>query len=189
MGTQRVERLLSLLGGKTTHEILTDIRSQLRLFVGDAEQSDDLTLFAINYGGCKTLILDNKLQEIEKLPAFIEALGEEAQLTKPQMLSLRLALEEALVNVIRYAYPARETGKINLKALYEPQESYIRFELTDSGKPFDPTLAKEADLTLNVENRPVGGLGIFLIKKQMDKMTYKRENGMNKLMMVKNIKK
>lgn len=189
MGTQRVEQLLSILGGKTSHEVLTDIRKQLRLFVGEAEQSDDLTLFAINYGGCKTLILDNKLQELERLPAFIEALVEEAQLTKPQALSLRLALEEALVNVIRYAYPARETGKINLKALYEPQESYIRLELTDSGKPFDPTQAKEADLTLGVEERPVGGLGIFLIKKQVDEVTYKRENGMNKLMMIKYIKK
>ncbi len=189
LGTQRVEQLLSALGGKTSHEVLTEIRHQLSLFVGEAEQSDDLTLFAINYGGCKTLILDNKLQEIEKLPRFILELGEEAELTKAQMLSFRLALEEALVNVISYAYPKREAGKINLKALYEPQESYIRFELTDSGKPFDPTQVKDADLTLSAEERPVGGLGIFLLKKQMDEVTYKRESGMNKLMMIKNIKK
>ncbi len=187
MGTERVEQLLATLGGKTSYEVLSEIKYQLSMFTWGAEQSDDLTLFAIRYGGCRTLILDNKLQEIEKLPQLIKELGEEAQLTKQQMMSLRLALEEALVNVINYAYPERETGKINLKALYEPNESFLRFELTDSGKPFDPTRVKDADLTLGVEDRPVGGLGVFLIKKKMDKVTYKRENGMNRLIMIKSI--
>ncbi len=187
MGTQRLEHILDTISGKTSHEIITTIREQLRLFVGKAEQSDDLTIFAINYASCKTLIMDNKIQEIEKLPAFIKALGEEAMLTKPQMMSLRLVLEEALVNIISYAYPKGESGKINLKALYEPRESYIRIELTDKGKPFNPTKTKEVDLTLSAEERPVGGLGIFLIKKHVDEVNYEYQNGMNKLMMVKRL--
>ena len=185
MGTERVEHILGGLGECTAHEVLLGIRQQLDQFVAGAEQSDDLTLFAISYKGCKTLIIDNKLEELKKLPPFIHELEEEYGLSKPVVMSIRLALEEAMVNVINYAYPGRETGRINLKALYKPQERCIRFELTDSGKPFDPTQVEDADLSLGVEDRPVGGLGIFLIRRRMDKMTYKRENGMNKLMMTK----
>lgn len=189
LGAQRVEALLATLGGKTSHEVITDLREQLKLFVGEAEQSDDLTLFTISYYGCKTLILDNRLAELAKLPPFIQQLGEELALTQKQMMSLRLVLEEALMNVISYAYPKRDIGKVNLKVLYEPQPSHLRFEITDSGKPFDPTQVKEADLSLGVEEIPVGGLGIFLIRKHIDKVTYKRENNMNKLILIKNIDK
>ncbi len=189
MGTERVKEILEGLSDKTTHEVVMEMRHQLEQFVGKAEQSDDLTLFAISYKNCDSLIIDNRLAELEKLPVFLDKLGKELNLDRPLLLSLRLALEEAMVNVVNYAYPKGETGKINLKAKYEPQESLLRFELTDSGKPFDPTAAKDADLTLGVEERPVGGLGIFLIKKRMDEVTYKRENGMNKLMMTKKITK
>ncbi len=189
MGTQRVEKILSGMGGRTTHEVISEIRRQLRLFVDNAEQSDDLTLFALSYDGCHSLIIDNKLEELEKLPIFLNQLAKEIGFDKSLMLSLRLALEEAMVNVVNYAYPEGETGKINLRVKYESQLSLLRFELTDSGKPFDPTAVKDADITLGVEDRPVGGLGIFLIKKHMDEVTYKRENDMNKLMMTKKIEK
>ncbi len=189
MGTQCVKEILDGMGDKTPHEVIVEIRRQLKRFVGKAEQSDDLTLFAISYKNCDSLIIDNRLAEMKKLPVFLDKLGKELNLDRPLLLSLRLALEEAMVNVVNYAYPKGETGKINLKVKYKPLESLLRFELTDSGKPFDPMAAKDADLTLGVEDRPVGGLGIFLIKKRMDEVTYKRENGMNKLIMTKKITK
>ncbi len=189
MGTRHVKEMLDGMVDKTAHEVIMEMRRQLKRFVGKAEQSDDLTLFAISYKNCDALIIDNRLAELEKLPVFLRKLGDELGLDKPLLLSLRLALEEAMVNVVNYAYPKGETGKINLKVKHKAQEALLRFELTDSGKPFDPTAAKDADLTLGVEERPVGGLGIFLIKKCMDEVTYKRENGMNKLMMTKKIAK
>ncbi len=189
MGTQRVEQILGGMSDKTSHEVITEIRRQLKTFVGNAEQSDDLTLFVLSYKNCHLLIIDNQLAELKKLPVFLDKLGNELGLDKPLLLSLRLALEEAMVNVVNYAYAKGERGKINLKVKYEPKESLLHFELTDNGKPFDPTVAMEADLTLGVEDRPVGGLGIFLLKKCMDEVAYKRENGMNKLMMTKKIVK
>ncbi len=187
MGEERVERILTELAGKTAHQVITEIRSRLADFVGNAEQSDDLTLFVLSNQTCHTLIIDNRMEETLKLPPFLETVCEPAGLTVPQQMKLRLALEEAVVNVVSYAYPPQESGKINLKALFDPQQKTLRFELTDSGKPFDPTKAPDANLSRNVEERPVGGLGIFLINKCMDEVDYKRENGMNKLMMTKRL--
>ena len=191
-GSQRVEQLLATLGGKTSHEVITNVREQLQLFVGEAEQSDDLTLFTLCYDGCRTLILDNRQDELAKLPPFVWKLTNAFDLTHKDEMSLRLVLEEALMNIISYAYPKRDTGKVNLKAVCHRtgERTCLRLEITDSGKPFDPTQAKtnEAQFTHDIEQRPVGGLGIFLIRKHMDEVTYKRENDMNKLIMIKYIK-
>lgn len=187
MGTQRVEKQLQSLQGKTAHEVIDGMKRSLTHFVDGAEQSDDLTLFAISYRGCKTLVIGNELKETAKLPAFLDQLAEEIQLPRQLMLSLRLALEEALVNVVSYAYPKGEKGAINLKAVHDTTHSQLRFELTDSGKPFDPTKVAEADVTLGVDERPVGGLGIFLIRKCMDSVAYRRDNGMNRLIMTKTL--
>ena len=189
LGTQRMETELQQLTGKTAHEVIDGMKRSLTLFVGEAEQSDDLTLFAISYNGCQTLVIDNELKETAKLPAFLDQLSREMQLPRQFTLSLRLALEEALVNAVSYAYPKGEKGTINLKAIHDKDNRLLRFELTDSGKPFDPTKVAEADVTLGVEERPVGGLGIFLIRKCMDSVTYRRDNGMNRLIMTKALPK
>lgn len=147
--------------------------------------TDSLSPFAVPGKGSGSLIIDNRLSELEKLPVFLNKLGKELNLDNILLSSLRLALEEAMVNAVNYAYPKGGTGKICLKVKYKQQESLLCFELIDCGKPFDPTAVMDTDLTLSVEDRPLGGLGIFLIKKNMDEVTYKWENGMNKLIMTK----
>ena len=94
-------------------------------------------------------------------------------------------MEEAIVNIINYAYPEGKMGDIRLKASFDSEPSRILFELTDSGIPFDPTSVKEADVTLGIEERPVGGLGIFMMRKLMDEVTYKRQEEKNILLMIK----
>ena len=100
--------------------------------------------------------------------------------------SINLALEEAIANVIMYAYPKDEDNKpILLTAEYKNGE--LDFILSDKGTPFDPTKVPEADVTLPVEDRPIGGLGIFLIRKIMGEVTYQRIDGENKLKMTKKL--
>ena len=65
------------------------------------------------------------------------------------------------------------------------REGSLDFIISDTGIPFDPTAAPEADTSLGVEDRPIGGLGIFLVRKIMDKVSYRRENGKNILSMTK----
>ena len=92
------------------------------------------------------------------------------------LFAVELAAEEAVVNVFKYAYRHGE-GKVRLRCMEDGDRFVI--EVTDWGVPFDATALPDPDLTL--EERPVGGLGIYLIKKMMDEMRYTREDGRNVL--------
>lgn len=97
----------------------------------------------------------------------------------------RLAVEEVAGNAIKYGFPGGGDHEIRVRIAVE--RDYLRLDFTDDGIPFDPTAAPEADITLGVEERPIGGLGIFLVRKIMDSVEYRRENGRNRLIMIKNI--
>ena len=133
----------------------------------------------------KSIILANDIAEVSRLAVFIEEVGEVFSLTPDVVFNLNLVLEEAVVNIIHYAYPKEEHQYIYLSA--HVHEGSIVFVLTDTGKEFDPTLAPEADITLSAEEREIGGLGIFITKKTMDTVSYAYENGENILTMIKKI--
>ena len=162
-------------------------------FVGDAEQSDDLTMLYIRFMNNQIseeterhLILHNDIQQIPQLAEFVEAVADVAHLDVGLTMSLNLALEEAVSNVIMYAYPKGSDGLVDIEAIIRKGE--LDFIISDNGTPFDPTAAPEADITLDVEDRPVGGLGIFLMKNIMDVVKYTRsDDGKNILSMIKKL--
>ena len=98
-------------------------------------------------------------------------------------MSLNLALEEAVVNVMNYAYPKGTVGTVTIDA--EASDERLKFVITDTGQPFDPTAQADADVTLSIEERPIGGLGIFLVRQIMDTVAYQRLNGVNQLTLLK----
>jgi len=135
----------------------------------------------------KELTLYNNTGQISVLATFVEELAEEAGLDASQTFNLNLALEEAVTNVILYAYPQEEEHTFTLKAWDEG--SMLAFELKDQGTPFNPVEeAPEVDTTLSAEERKIGGLGIFLIQKIMDEVSYRYDEGSNILTMKINIK-
>ena len=133
----------------------------------------------------KSIILANEISEISKLNAFIEEIGEEFSLAPDIIFNLTLVLEEAVVNVINYAYPKEEHEAIYLSA--RMHEGSIVLVLTDTGKEFDPTMAPEADVTLSADDRQIGGLGIFLIRQIMNEVKYERIDGKNVLTLEKKL--
>ena len=133
----------------------------------------------------KKLILQNEVAEISKLAIFIDELGEEFGLSPELVFNLNLVLEEAVSNVILYAYPKEEHQTISLIA--KKKGNQLIFVLTDSGKEFDPTQAPDADITLSAEERPIGGLGIFLIRQIMNTVEYHRIDGKNVLTLGKEL--
>ena len=133
----------------------------------------------------KSIILTNDISEINKLSEFVEEIGNELSLAPDVAFNLNLVLEEAVVNIINYAYPKEEHQSIYLSATLH--EGSIILVLTDTGVEFDPTMAPEADITLSAEERPIGGLGIFLIRQIMNEVRYDRIDGKNVLTMEKKL--
>ena len=133
----------------------------------------------------KSIVLANEISEISRLNGFIEEIGEEFGLTPDVVFNLNLVLEEAVVNVINYAYPKEDHQWIYLSA--KLQDATIILVLTDTGKEFDPTMAPEADITLSADEREIGGLGIFLIRQIMNEVKYERIDGKNVLTLEKKL--
>ena len=133
----------------------------------------------------KSIILANDISQITRLYEFIEELGNEFSLSPDTVFNLNLVLEEAVVNIINYAYPKEEHQYIYLSATMK--EESIILVLTDTGKEFDPTAAPEADITLSADERQIGGLGIFLIRQIMNEVKYERIDGKNILTLEKKL--
>ena len=133
----------------------------------------------------KSIILTNDISEINKLSEFVEEIGNELSLAPDVVFNLNLVLEEAVVNIINYAYPKEDHQSIYLSATLH--EGSIILVLTDTGVEFDPTMAPEADITLSAEERPIDGLGIFLIRQIMNEVRYDRIDGKNVLTMEKKL--
>lgn len=133
-----------------------------------------------------TLNIHNNITEISQLAPFLDEVAEAYGIAPDVSFKLNLALDEALANSISYAYPEGTEGNITLEADVDGDD--LLFHLIDEGTPFDPTKEGDVDITLSVEERPIGGLGIFLIKQMMDSVTYKRVDDKNILELRKKIK-
>lgn len=134
----------------------------------------------------KNLILPNDVQEVPKLAAFVDEVCEAAGMDMSTTMQMNLAIEEAVVNVMEYAYPEGTKGEVRIEA--QTHDTYVEFTLTDDGKPFNPTEKGEVDITLSAEERSIGGLGIMLVKHYMDDTKYKYVDGQNVMTLRKNLK-
>jgi len=173
------ERLASPL------ELVKAMQASVEAFVDGAPQSDDLTMLAVRYQ-IPALIMRNDIQQIPTLPEWLDSLGLPMELTMP----INLALEEAVTNVMLYAYPGT-SGQVLVECCkgerLKVKGERIVFTITDSGIPFDPTQKEEVDTTLSAEEREIGGLGIHLVRQIMDEVRYARIDDKNVLTLVKNL--
>lgn len=128
-----------------------------------------------------TLNIKNNISDLSRLAPFIEEMAETYGIAPDQAFKINLALDEAMANVVSYAYPEGSEGAITLTA--DKEDDTIVLRITDEGAPFDPTKEGDVDTTLSVEERPIGGLGIFLIKQMMDTVAYQRIGNKNVLIM------
>ena len=133
----------------------------------------------------RSITLSNDIEEVPKLAVFVDSVCEETGLDMHIAMQLNLAVEEAVVNVMNYAYPAGTVGNVCIDIA--TTEELLTVVITDSGTPFDPTEKKEVDITLSAEERPIGGLGILLVRGLMDSINYERIEGKNILTLLKNI--
>lgn len=134
----------------------------------------------------KELKLKNQISELERVNQFVEEIGDELGLDMELQMNLNLVMEEMVSNVIFYAYPQGTEAEIELVAESDGKE--VTFVLSDSGKEFDPTMRESVNTDINPAERDIGGMGIFIVKNIMNKVTYQRLKGKNLLTMKKDIK-
>lgn len=186
------ERLIRFLESMPSNDnpetVINSVLEDVKSHCGGAEQSDDITMLNIYYKPNimeKKLIFPNDISEISRLAGFVDEIAEELSLPADLVFNLNLVLEEAVSNVILYAYPTKITNDISLTARLRGNS--LIFTLTDSGEPFDPTQVPDADVNLSAEERQIGGLGIFLIRNIMNKVEYQRIEGKNVFTLTKEI--
>ena len=186
------ERMKAVLHGrKGAYEHLKNMEKEVASFVADAPQSDDLTMLFIHYLGGKAdagnlrMMFHNDIKQVSLLEGWLETVSKKLDCPESLIPSLNLALEEAVTNVILYAYPKGIYGPVELDA--SRVENRLVFTLSDSGKPFDPTARPDADISASLEDRQIGGLGIHLVRSIMDAVSYEYRGGRNILTMTKNL--
>lgn len=182
------DRLLAVLEGK--HKLSSKRQVSLVLedvakHVGKADPSDDLTVLTIttkfsHYS--EILELKNEMPSIEILKASLDTFLEKVKVPMEMAMPLQLAMEEAVANVIMYAYAGKEgLFKVELSEC----ASILTFVITDNGIPFNPVEKDDPDVTLPAEERKIGGLGVYLVKQIMDEVEYNRRDGQNILTLIK----
>ncbi len=130
------------------------------------------------------LDIEAKTERLPELLSLIEEQLEGSDCPMKARMQIAVAAEEIFVNIASYAY-APDTGRARIRLEVSGEEKCLTLTFADSGRPFDPTEKSDPDLSLSAEERSVGGLGIYMTKKLMDKVTYAFRDGMNVLTLQK----
>lgn len=134
----------------------------------------------------QSITLPNDIAAVPQLTNFVDNVCSRLNIDGSTVMQMNLALEEAVVNVMNYAYPKGSKGDVDIRALCDGAQ--MKFVLIDSGTPFDPTKHQTPDVQLSADERAIGGLGIFLVTQIMDNVSYERRNEKNILTLCKNLK-
>ena len=121
------------------------------------------------------------LESIPRVTELVDELLDGAGCPARKRLQVDIAVDELFSNIARYAYDGADGG-VRVRVEAEPGEARVTF--ADRGKPFDPLAREDPDVTLTAQERGIGGLGIFMVKKSMDEMRYERADGENRLTIV-----
>ena len=189
------DRLLNYLNAHIEYNIkdtLEELRKDIDKFAGREEQFDDITMLMLDYRKQKqgdTIMKKKFKADTDELSGVMEYLENElSKIECPDkiLMQISLCVEEIFVNIAKYAY-SRDDGEVAIGILYKDEKLIICFE--DSGQPFNPILKETPDISESVDDRPIGGLGIHIVKKMMDETSYEYINGMNVFTIKKNFKK
>jgi len=136
-------------------------------------------------GDTLLVTVHNRLSELERVGLAVESFAEANRVPDKILHELALCVDEAVTNVISYAFDDQAEHEITLRLSL--QAGQLTAEVEDDGKPFNPLEAPAPDVTQALEDRPIGGLGIHLLRQLMDGVEYRRQQGKNILVMRKQV--
>ena len=184
----RMEETLQGVNGQSSEEVIKRVVKDVHHFSAGAPQSDDITLLVLGYTGPKEAherslfaLLRNDLAELQRLNQLVTDFAEHHSLPSELVFRVTLVLEEIITNVISYGYEDEMEHEISVRLSWEDPD--MKIEVEDDGRPFNPLEAPPPDMLKPLAERPVGGLGIHLVREMMDKLEYRRENDKNLLVL------
>ena len=182
-GTDRMLRALNAAEGGSCRQLLEALHRDVDEFAGGADQFDDITMLCIEMksSGMKKIRLAPTLEQLPQATDFFEGILAEAGASMKVIAQVNVAVDEIFSNIARYS---GATGVV-LGCSLKDGKATLRF--SDNGRPYDPTEKPDPDTTQSAEEREVGGLGIFMVKKLMDEVTYEYADGSNILTLVKSL--
>ena len=130
----------------------------------------------------KELIVDAKVEKLDTVLSFVDEFLESIEMPMNIMMKVDIAVEELFVNIASYAY-SDNNGKATIQI--EENKDNVCISFIDSGKPYNPLKKEDPDITLSAEDRQIGGLGIYMVKKSMDNVEYEYIDGKNVLRITK----
>lgn len=187
-GEARLQSALNEVVNGSFAEVTAILKARIDEFVGAAEQFDDITILIFDYKKSVDTMEKEFDAVVENLGPVTDYVSEELERlgASPKVLiQVTVALEEIFVNVASYAYPDRK-GIVTVGVTERDGYGVISFK--DSGIPFNPLEKPDPDITLNAEERGIGGLGIYMVKKSMDSVHYEYKDNQNVFIMEKKLK-
>lgn len=134
----------------------------------------------------KELIIEATVENIKKVIEFVDEQLEKLECPVKAQMQIDIAIDELFGNIAHYAYhPEVGSAAVRVEVMEDPLAVVITF--IDNGTPYDPLAAREPDITLSAEEREIGGLGIYMVRKSMDDISYEYREGKNILKIKKNI--
>ena len=130
------------------------------------------------------LIIKAETQQLDQVLAYADEILESIDCPMKVQMQIDIAIEEIFVNIANYAYPDSE-GNAEIIVTPDEDSQGVRIVFEDEGIPYDPLKNEDPDITLSADDRPIGGLGIFMVKKTMNDISYEYVDGKNRLTITK----
>ena len=134
----------------------------------------------------KEIVIDAVKENLPAVLEFVDSQLEEIDCPIKVQMQMDIAVEEIYINIANYAY-SPDIGKATIKVGISDDNKEVSITFIDNGVPYNPLEKDDPDITLSAEERAIGGLGIFMVKKSMDDMFYEYKEGQNILTIIKNL--
>ena len=133
----------------------------------------------------KELTIPATVESIEAVTDFVNEQLEAADCPMKALMKIDIAIDEIFSNIAYYAYNGEE-GEATVRVEFTDEPQGVAITFIDKGVPYDPLAKDDPDMTLSIDDREIGGLGIYMVKKSMDEVSYEYKDGQNVLTIKKN---
>lgn len=191
-GQKRMLKALNKAKNFKPKDLLVAVREDVDNFANGEEQSDDITMLCLEYYGINKGVtnlemnLEADISMLHEVQSSIRRQAELAEHSEEVLTQLEIIVEEVFVNIASYAY-APHKGNVTIKAELIDNNEYIRIQFIDSGREYNPLENEDPDISASIEDRAIGGLGIYMTKQLVDSISYEYVDMQNVLSLTKKL--